>query len=164
MLLDRLAKFIRHKEKDLNAVLSGYFSKLFTLLLTRKQKNLLPYIFAPESDFIENILNHVYQKSISEFISKLLNIQEDSVKLGNANLVAVVKQSQRHILNTLVEKLGPNETDEDNLNASSILQDALETKEYFSIISHRSNILKLLEFAIPNPDEQPQNLNQGVES
>lgn len=91
MLLDRLAKFIRHKEKDLNAVLSGYFSKLFTLLLTRKQKNLLPYIFAPESDFIENILNHVYQKSISEFISKLLNIQEDSVKLGNANLVAVVK-------------------------------------------------------------------------
>jgi hypothetical protein len=45
MLLDRLMKFIRPKEKNLNAVLSGYFSKLMTLLLTRKQKSLLPYIF-----------------------------------------------------------------------------------------------------------------------
>lgn len=80
------------------------------------------------------------------------------MKIGNAALVADVKQSQRHILNTLIEKLGPNETQEDNLNASSILQDALETKEYFSIISHRSNILKLLEFAIPNPEQQPQSV------
>jgi len=57
-------------------------------------------------------------------------------------------------LNSLVDKLGPNDTtEEDNLNASSILQDALETKEYFSIVSQRANILKLLEFGIPNPDQ-----------
>jgi hypothetical protein len=41
--------------------------------------------------------------------------------VGNAALVADVKQSQRQILNTLIDKLGPNETEEDNLNASSIL-------------------------------------------
>ena len=154
MLLDRLMKFIRPKEKNLNAVLSGYFSKLMTLLLTRKQKSLLPYIFAEGSDIVDCILNHVYQKSISELVSKLLNIQEDSVKLGNAALVPEVKKAQRYILNSLVDKLGPNDTtEEDNLNASSILQDALETKEYFSIVSQRANILKLLEFGIPNPDQ-----------
>ena len=36
MLLDRLMKFIRSNEKPLNAVLSGYFSKLMTLLINRK--------------------------------------------------------------------------------------------------------------------------------
>lgn len=92
-------KFIRPKEKNLNAVLSGYFSKLMTLLLTRKQKSLLPYIFAEGSDIVDCILNHVYQKSISELVSKLLNIQEDSVKLGNAALVPEVKKAQRYILN-----------------------------------------------------------------
>ena len=76
------------------------------------------------------------------------------MKLGNSALVPEVKKAQRYILNSLVDKLGPKDTtEEDNLNASSILQDALETKEYFSIISQRANILKLLEFAIPNPDE-----------
>jgi hypothetical protein len=36
MLLERLVKFIRNKDKNLNAVLSGYFAKLLSLLLTRK--------------------------------------------------------------------------------------------------------------------------------
>ena len=35
-LLDRLFKFIRSQEKPLNPVLSGYFSKLVTLLINRK--------------------------------------------------------------------------------------------------------------------------------
>jgi len=52
MLLERLMKFIRIKEKNLNAVLSGYFAKLLTLLLTRKQKSLLPFIFAPGSEVV----------------------------------------------------------------------------------------------------------------
>jgi hypothetical protein len=74
MLLDRLMLFIRQKEKPLNAVLSGYFAKLFTLLINRKQKSLLPYVLAPESDIVESLLYHVYQKSLSELISKILNI------------------------------------------------------------------------------------------
>ena len=36
MLLERLIEFIRQKEKPLNAVLSGYFAKLLTLLINRK--------------------------------------------------------------------------------------------------------------------------------
>lgn len=38
VLLNRLFKFIRTDEKPLNAVLSGYFAKLVTLLINRKQK------------------------------------------------------------------------------------------------------------------------------
>jgi hypothetical protein len=36
MLLDRLFKFVRTENTPLNAVLSGYFSKLVTLLINRK--------------------------------------------------------------------------------------------------------------------------------
>ncbi len=78
MLLERLLKFIRSKDKPLNAVLSGYFSKVFTLLINRKQKSLLPYIFNADSDVLDSLLFHVYQKSISDILNKLLT-------LGDAN-------------------------------------------------------------------------------
>jgi len=74
MLLERLFKFVKSKSKPLNAVLAGYFSKLITLLINRKQKNLLPFVFSSESDIIESLLYHVYQKSISEVVYKFLNI------------------------------------------------------------------------------------------
>ena len=47
MLLDRLFKFIDTDEVPLNAVLSGYFSKLVSLLINRKLKSIVPYIFDP---------------------------------------------------------------------------------------------------------------------
>jgi hypothetical protein len=49
-----------------------------------------------------------------------------------------------------VQKLGPEWSEEDNLNASSILQDALDTKGYYGIVCKRNNISKLLDFAIPS--------------
>jgi hypothetical protein len=76
MLLNRLFRFVRQKD-PLNAVLSGYFSKLVTLLINRKQKLLIPFVFDPSSDVIDCLLYHVYQKSISELLNKLLTIQEN---------------------------------------------------------------------------------------
>ena len=38
MLLERLFKFVRTEDTPLNAVLAGYFAKLVTLLINRKQK------------------------------------------------------------------------------------------------------------------------------
>jgi hypothetical protein len=150
MLLERLLKFIRSKDRPLNAVLSGYFTKLMTLLINRRSKSLIPYVYAPESDVIESLLYHVYQKSISELVNKFLNISEDSSKAtGDDRLTEEIKLKQHYILNTLVEKLGPSASEEDNLNASSILQDALETKEFYTVVSRRNNVLKMLDFAIP---------------
>ena len=74
MLLDRLFKFIRTKDKSLNPVLGGYFFRLVGLLIMRKQKLLVPYIFGDDSDVIECLMHHVYQKSVSEVLNKLLNI------------------------------------------------------------------------------------------
>jgi hypothetical protein len=38
ILLDRLFKFVKTDKKPLNPVLAGYFTKLVTLLINRKQK------------------------------------------------------------------------------------------------------------------------------
>jgi hypothetical protein len=73
-LLERLFSFVRTEEKPLNPVLSGYFAKLVTLLINRKQKSLVPYVFGSDSDVIDWLIYHVYQKSISELLSKFLNI------------------------------------------------------------------------------------------
>lgn len=64
-----------------------------------------------------------------------------------------------------MDKLGPDCSEEDNLNASSILQDALDTKEYYSIICKRNNINKLFDFAIPASEQanvESQNAALGV--
>jgi hypothetical protein len=70
-LLDRLFEFLR-QEEELNPVLSGYFCKLVSLLISRKQKQLIPYIFSEKSDIIDNLVRHVGQKSISEVLNKLM--------------------------------------------------------------------------------------------
>jgi hypothetical protein len=74
MLLERMFKFIRTKQTPLNPVLSGYFAKLVTLLINRKQRMLIPYVFQEGSDVIDCLLYHIYQKSISELLNKLFNI------------------------------------------------------------------------------------------
>jgi len=79
MLLDKLFLFIRSKEDDdLNPVLSGYFSKILRILITKRQKQLVPYLFDTFSDIIDCLLRHSYQKSISEVLYKILTEVESS--------------------------------------------------------------------------------------
>lgn len=62
----------------MNPVLAGYFQKLVTILLNRKQRQLLPYIFAKDSPVMDNLLYHVYQKSISEVLNKFVNLSDNN--------------------------------------------------------------------------------------
>jgi hypothetical protein len=39
------------------------------------------------------------------------------------------------------------------LNASSILIEALDTKEHYSLVTKRHNIVKLLQFAVPEAND-----------
>ncbi len=76
-LLDQMFEFIKTEETPLNPVLSGYFQKLVALLIQRKQKDLIPYVFDEQCDFIDWLLFHSYQKSISELLNKFLTIEND---------------------------------------------------------------------------------------
>ena len=143
--LDRLFKFIRTEgDEQLNPVLSGYFCKLVSLLISRKQKSLVPYIFAPNSDIIENMVRHVYQKSISEVLNKLLTQIDGDYE---PEVMAEIKAKQQLAVTRLIDMLGPDLSEEHNLNASTIIQDMFEIKEFYNIICKRESITKIINFA-----------------
>ena len=107
VLLDRLFQFIDAEEEDLNQVLAGYFCKLVSLLISRKQKSLVPYIFAPESKIIDQLLKHVYQKSISEVLNKLLTQLDSDFEPA---LQEQIHLKQQQAVSTLISQLGADKT------------------------------------------------------
>eukprot|EP00347_Sterkiella_histriomuscorum_P022039 403331901 len=157
-LLDRLFKFIRQNDTPLNPVLAGYFAKLVTILINRKQKLLIPYVFSGESDVIDRLLFHVYQKSVSEILNKFLNIQDHEYE---SSLAAEIKNKQHYALEKLIGKLSSQSTEEDNLNAASILVDMLDTKEFFNVICQKQHIQQLIDMAFTD-EENPQASSQNA--
>jgi hypothetical protein len=145
VLLERLFKFIQTEDDaELNPVLSGYFCKLVSLLISRKQKQLFPYIFAKESTVIEDLLKHVYQKSISEILNKLLTLVDPD---HEPEIVAAIQEKQQMAVSYLIDSLGPEKSEEHNLNAATIIQDMFEIKEFLNIICLRENLQKIADFA-----------------
>lgn len=47
----------------------------------------------------------------------------------------------------LIDKLSPDLTDEDNLNAMQLMTELLESKAFFKVVARRSTIVKLSEYA-----------------
>ena len=94
MLLDRLFRFIEVSDDEpINPVLAGYFSKVVQLLVNRKQKQIVPYIMqAEDNKVIENLLRHVYSRSIAEVIHRLLHIVESNFEEELSTQIAQKKQ------------------------------------------------------------------------
>lgn len=57
-------------------------------------------------------------------------------------------------MSKLIEKLGPEGNEEDNLNACSIIQDMLEVKEFYNIVCKRPNVEKLATFAFTTEENR----------
>lgn len=123
-----------------------------TILINRKQKLLIPYVFGPQSDIIDCLIYHVYQKSISEILNKLLNIQDHDFE---SDVAQEIKNKQHYALEKLIDKLSPQSIEEDNLNGGAILIDMLDTKEFFNVICQRNHIQRLIEMAFTE-DEHPK--------
>jgi len=67
-------------------------------------------VFSDESDVIDCLLFHCYQKSVSEVITKLLHI------LGinfDDEMVAKIQEKKQKILNELIDKLAKKESDDE---------------------------------------------------
>ena len=154
VLLDRLFKFIRTEgDEQLNPVLSGYFCKLVSILISRKCRQLVPYVFAPGSDIIECLLKHVYQRSISEILNKLLTQIDMNDAEYEAEIRAQIAEKQKMAVSKLIETLGPDYTEEHNLNSRTIIMDMFESKEYYNIICSRENLSKIVNFSTQSINE-----------
>ena len=78
MLLHHLFKFVRTTEAPLNAVLAGYFRQMVILLINKKSKEILPFLFlsGPGEDIFEHLLFHVYQRSVADVLGKLMSVND----------------------------------------------------------------------------------------
>ena len=158
VLLERLFKFLESDE-DLNPVLSGYFCKLVTLLINRKQKQVIPYVFSEGSTIIDRLLHHVYQKSISELLNKLLTVADNEY---DSDVVARIKSKQNEVVSKLIQKLSPEHSEEDNLNGCSILYDLLETKQFFNVACSQENVELLIGYATNPQATIPSRANSCI--
>lgn len=135
------------QEGPLNPVLSGYFSKLVSLLISRKQKQLIPYVFDSQSVVIENLVKHVGSKSISEVLNKLMT------QVDQEDMQAQIQSKQGWVISNLLNYLGPEHDEETNLNACSIMQDMVDNKDFFNIMLQSENLQKVLDFACAGIDQ-----------
>jgi len=160
VLLDSLFKFIAvSSDEDLNPVLSGYFCKLVSLLISRKQKQLVPYIFRPESPIIDHLVNHVGQKSVSEILNKLLTQIDSDFE---PEILTQIQQKQQYVVSRLISQLGPTVSEENNLNGASIIQDMFEVKEFYNIICKKENVQKIADFATAAMGESTKQSKQSA--
>ena len=53
----------------------------------------------------------------------------------------------------LIESLGPEKTEEHNLNACTIIQDMFEIKEFYNLIVNKENLTKIADFATAGMSE-----------
>ncbi len=60
---------------------------------------------------------------------------------------------QAQVMQTLIDKVGPSSSEEDNLNGSSIIQEMLEVKDFYNVLSKRNNVQKLAEYAFTSHPE-----------
>lgn len=136
MLLKYLFKFVETRDHPLNPVLSGYFAKLLVLLINRKQKQIVPFIFSEECSLIDNLLYHVYQKSISEVLNKILNVTNQNY---DETLSKRIREMQQKAVVTLIDKLAADQIDEEaNLNASIVLCENIDQKDFFNALAKKS--------------------------
>jgi hypothetical protein len=82
-LLEKLLSFL-DTDEPLNLVLAGYFSKIFLILLNNKAKDTYQYVYK-HHEVLEKLIKHIYSKSISELLVKILNVSE-IVSDGNDGL------------------------------------------------------------------------------
>lgn len=84
---------------------------MVTLLLTRRQKQIVPYIFNTENEckLVDQLVFHVYQKSLSEFLNKLLGLNHAEFE---EELAEVISKKQKQVFGKLIEKLGSDEIED----------------------------------------------------
>ena len=79
-------------DEELNPVLCGYFCKLFQVLTGNKTKEVYTYIYNnPQS--LDLFVKHIYNKSVSEVLIRLLNVSDNVFEEGNGEGVDSIRQS-----------------------------------------------------------------------
>lgn len=78
-----------------------------------KPREVFAYIYN-HPEVLDNLVKHIYQKSISEVLIRVLNVTDNLFDDGNEAPIDIIRQS---FIYKVVGRLGPQFEMEDHLNA-----------------------------------------------
>lgn len=113
--LDHLFRFL--DSESLNLTSAGYFAKIVNNLLSKRTSELISYIYERKPEILQKMIQHIYSKSIAEFLAKMLTF-ESSVLVHPQNEVYNEKRSE--VLKEIIKKLQP-EFDIEEINNAAYL-------------------------------------------
>eukprot|EP00347_Sterkiella_histriomuscorum_P002974 403366086 len=146
-LFEKLLSFLDSTE-ELNPVLTGYFCKLFQVLVGNKPKEVFGYIYA-NPNVLDKFINHLNDKSVSEILIRLLNVSEnlfddsEGSMLQSPEILDGIRQSYIY---KIVGRLAPECSFEDNLNAQTVLSELVEYKAIYQELTSQRCLEKYEEY------------------
>lgn len=148
-MLEHLLQFIDTDEEK-NPVLSGYFSKLLSIVVNYKEDDFLEYIYKVNTNVLLHMTKHLYSRSISEIFVKIML----SEKLKADNLEGVIEFKREVILRILNNLEKGTDNKELYLNTNYIVNEFVSNKSLFAYFIEESFLSKLLDLL--NHDDVPR--------
>lgn len=130
-IIDILFDFVR-TEEELNPVLCGYFCKFLYTLMNHNRKGFFAYIYNPESQVVDYMIKHIYNRSISESLIKILSEDCDNVDMKKGFVLKIINS-----LDT--------QEYEGKLNSAMVLSDIMDSKAYSEIFKSAEVNKRLFE-------------------
>lgn len=153
-LIDYLNQFLL-TDGELNDVLSGYYARLFNILLQKKSDEVGKY-FYNNPRYLYKLAYHSYSKSITDTIIKILDISKEKLGMDDVKVDAI----RVEFLKTLLGRLADNESinaAEYALNIFQIFYDLSYKKVYYGLLVEESVLNSLGEILVNGAPEQGSN-------
>jgi hypothetical protein len=130
-IMDILFDFIRTDE-ELIPILCGYFSKFLLSLMNHNRSGFFSYVLNPDNQVMEYMIKHVYNRSLAETLTKILN--GEPVKPDHKKEFAL----------GLINSMDSQEY-EGKLNAAMILSDIVDSKGFKEVFCCEGVNIRLFE-------------------
>lgn len=139
-LLNKLYSYI-DTDKPLNPLLASFFSKTFSLLITKKTEPVFEFLKSKD-DFLSLILNHIETSAIMDLLLRMATCAEN-----NDSHVTVVKWlHEQKLVKRLVGLIDPAFSEECNTNASQTICDIVKaSREFMSLMQEKAEPNPLLD-------------------
>ena len=125
-------------------VLTGYFQRILTHLITSKGSIVIPFIFDSPQNIPDNLIKHLNKKSIAEIVNKILTYNDDSLKDLN--------EKKKLFITKILQDLNETENELKFECLSSLLISCLDKKEFFNLFMNENSLVELLYSSINKCD------------
>jgi serine/threonine-protein phosphatase 6 regulatory subunit 3 len=116
-ILNQFFSLLDKKERPLNTMLAGYFSRVMGALLARRSSDVVSHLQAHPS-ILNKLVYHVDTTSVAEVLARLAGADDP---VGFSESPAVVWLASTDVLQLLVQSLGSDTPSEGQANAAEVL-------------------------------------------